>query len=63
MDDYETVDLSSFANAGREILGGVRQPEIGDVNLRGLPFRIGDSTDGERTFVGFGDGREPSRCE
>lgn len=44
--EYEPVDLSAVCNTGLEILEGRRTPPIGAPIFHGIPFRIGDPSDG-----------------
>ena len=62
-DDYRPIDLSRYQNAGVEVLTGPLRPAVGHTSLRGIPFRIGDTTGGERPYVVLGPGyrEEPLR--
>ena len=62
MPGYEPVDLSLHWNAGPEAFVGGPVPPSGDVDLRGLPFRIGEPN-GERPYVLMGPGGHVSRLE
>jgi hypothetical protein len=54
LDAYRPLDLSTYYNAGVEVLGADPQPAlVGDQLFHGLPFRVGD---GERAFALFGPG-------
>lgn len=55
MSDYVPVDLGSFCNAGTSIYGAGKQPQPGQLTLRGLPFLIGGATpDANRCFIELG---------
>src|SRR5262245_44383119 len=53
MSDYQSIDLSSFCNAGPEFYGE-RTPPIGTQSFHVLPFQIGPPEAGAGPcFVGF----------
>ena len=56
MDDYEPIDVSGYVNAGAEVLNGPLRPAVGSVQLRGIPFQIGSTTDTPGPYVAFGPG-------
>src|SRR5437870_5914239 len=61
MIDYEPLDLAAFANSGVELLNERapnRKPAIGELSLRGLPFRVG--ADADQCFLAFSDERPDS---
>lgn len=39
--DYLPLDLSPYCNAGAEVIQSPETPSLGEVTLRGIPFRIG----------------------
>jgi hypothetical protein len=45
---YEPVDLSGVANAGLDAIDTERVPPVGELTFHGLPFRVGESTEGVR---------------
>jgi hypothetical protein len=49
MPSYQPVDLSAVCNVGVEVLG--ETPPLGRVDLRGLPFLIGQAPEQRRCFV------------
>ena len=51
MGGYEPVDLSGVANAGLDAIDTRKVPPVGDVTLRGLPFRIGSGHPEEGAFI------------
>ncbi len=59
MNDYEPLDLSQYYNAGIETLGEEASADIGEQQLRGLPFLVG--SDASRCFVSFEGGKETVR--
>lgn len=49
--DYEPLDLTSVANAGKELSGNRSEKAYGAQTFHGLPFHIAE---GDRCFVAFG---------
>jgi hypothetical protein len=41
MADYQPLDISTWCNADKSVLGGGAEPEIGRRSFRGLPFLVG----------------------
>src|SRR5688572_10537311 len=57
MQDYQTVDLGPFCNAGVTIYGTAASPPTGDLTFHGLPFLVGSAApDPARCFVALGPG-------
>jgi hypothetical protein len=54
--EYEALDISGVCNLDVGSLGRGNELATGDHTFRGLPFRIGKSTDGEPWVLGFGEG-------
>ena len=51
MNDYEPLDISAQCNADLAALGDHQETPIGDTLFRGLPFKIGGNTPGQRLIV------------
>src|SRR4051812_38594106 len=51
MADYQPLDLSPFYNAGLSLYPKGPEPPLGEQQLHGLPFRIGE---GDNCFVSLG---------
>src|SRR5947209_4171956 len=54
MSDYEPIDLSTICTVPASALSEGRDPRIGEISCRGLPFRVGSSSP-ERCFVAPGE--------
>ncbi len=60
MPGYQPIELSEHANVGYEAFASPIRPPVGQVTLRGLPFRIGSGrADEQRPFVRLGPGGLP----
>src|SRR5438876_8050388 len=59
-DVYRPIDLAAYCNAGSELLGPGQTPVLGQQQLRGLPFLIGQAP---KAFVALGPdiSEEPMR--
>src|SRR5947207_9983089 len=54
MDEYTSLDLNAFYNAGLALLKEQGAAPIGQQQFRGLPFLVG--ADPQHCFIAFGDG-------
>ena len=54
MNDYQTLDLTAWCNAGLEVLGADAQAVLGRQTFHGLPFQIGASQAGGKCFIACG---------
>jgi hypothetical protein len=56
MTEYQPLDLTTWYNAGHDVLGPNMQAPVGAQLFRGLPFHIGNGDAGGRCYIAPGAG-------